>query len=255
MIPSFDTLRSGPRAVITSAIVGIMFLGYSFTVNPTVTFVDCGELASVAVMLGIAHPTGYPLFTTLGRLVTMVIPGEPVTVLNLFSSFLVACSVGLFYNILLEIRQSPLFGSRRKETGRGFGISAAAGALMFGFSTTVWAQSVALEVYSLHLFLTLMFLFLFLKGMRDLAAGTPSRIFVLSFFVWGLGFANHMTTILLIPACVYLYGSVFGMRRDAFSALVRVSPFFALGLTFYVFLPVRSSSHPLLDWEIGRAHV
>ena len=41
---------------------------YLLTLAPTVTFIDSGELATVAATLGIAHPTGYPLFALLGWL-------------------------------------------------------------------------------------------------------------------------------------------------------------------------------------------
>ena len=247
MMRDLDIFFADRRMGVTAAIVVVVFSLYAFTANPTVSFTDSGELAAVAMTLGIAHPTGYPLFTILGRLVGMIIPGEPVAILNLFSSFLVACAVGLFYNIALEMTRSQLFPAKKKHAGNG-GMAAVAGSLMFGFSTTVWAQSVAVEVYSLHLVLILLFLFLFLKGIGEYASNPPSRLFVLAFFVWGLAFTNHMTTLLVIPACMYLYVSVLGIRQDSGAVLVRMTPFFLLGLSVYMFLPVRSASYPPLDW-------
>ena len=39
-----------------------------------VGFIDRGELAAVAVTLGIAHPTGYPTLTLLGHLIVALTP-------------------------------------------------------------------------------------------------------------------------------------------------------------------------------------
>ena len=52
-------------AIATAAIVFIIYL---FTLAPSVIQIDSGELAAVQATLGIAHPTGYPLFTMLGYL-------------------------------------------------------------------------------------------------------------------------------------------------------------------------------------------
>ncbi|MCK5596783.1 MAG: DUF2723 domain-containing protein, partial [Candidatus Eisenbacteria sp.] len=45
---------------------------YICTLARAVTFVDSGELSAVAATLGIAHPPGYPLFTLLGRLLSLI---------------------------------------------------------------------------------------------------------------------------------------------------------------------------------------
>jgi hypothetical protein len=73
----------------------ISFCVYLATMSRSVGFTDSGELAAVVCTLGIAHPTGYPLFTLLGRLWTMIpFPVEEILKLNLFSAFLVAFTVG-----------------------------------------------------------------------------------------------------------------------------------------------------------------
>ncbi|HEX5315198.1 MAG TPA: DUF2723 domain-containing protein, partial [Candidatus Kapabacteria bacterium] len=48
------------------AVVAIAFVIYLQTLAPSVDFIDAGELATVCTTLGIAHPTGYPLFTLVG---------------------------------------------------------------------------------------------------------------------------------------------------------------------------------------------
>ena len=60
---------------------------YLSTLAPDVTFTDSGELAAVAATLGVAHPTGYPLFTLLGHLWTLLpLPGTVIYRMNLFAN-------------------------------------------------------------------------------------------------------------------------------------------------------------------------
>ena len=71
------------------------FTIYLLTLAPTVWFIDSGELAAVAATLGIAHPTGYPLFTLIGHVFYMLpISSSEIYKLNLMSAFF--CSLGIF---------------------------------------------------------------------------------------------------------------------------------------------------------------
>ena len=49
-----------------------VFIIYLFTLAPSVVQIDSGELATVQATLGIAHPTGYPLFTMIGYLFSLI---------------------------------------------------------------------------------------------------------------------------------------------------------------------------------------
>jgi len=44
----------------------IIFIIYLSTLAVTVIHLDAGELATVQATLGIAHPTGYPLYSIIG---------------------------------------------------------------------------------------------------------------------------------------------------------------------------------------------
>jgi hypothetical protein len=45
---------------------------YVYTLSPTLTFGDSGELITAAYWLGIAHPPGYPIWCLLGKLFTLI---------------------------------------------------------------------------------------------------------------------------------------------------------------------------------------
>ena len=89
------------KALILSGIITIVFIFiiYLQTLAPTVWFIDSGELASVAITLGIAHPTGYPLFTLIGHLFSKIPIGTEIYRMNLMSS--VFCVLGVFMMFFL----------------------------------------------------------------------------------------------------------------------------------------------------------
>ena len=238
---------------IATALSLVALVVYRITMSTTVSFVDAGELSAVASTLGIAHPTGYPLFTLLGRCAAMIPFGaEEIVRLNFLSALLVAASVGWFFKTSLVLFRLRVFSpdDRAGIYNRAFVFSAAAGSLVLAFSTTFWSQSTAVEVYSLHVFFLAVTTYCFVRGVEDQRYHdqSVSRFLLLFAFVLGLGFTNHMTMILLAPAFLYLYFSVLGRKRVTLLRHVKLAPFFVLGLSLYLYLPVRSSAGVPLDW-------
>ncbi|MCX6133493.1 MAG: DUF2723 domain-containing protein [Ignavibacteriales bacterium] len=240
-----------------AASVALLAFGvYVTTMCRTVSFIDAGELAAAATLLGIAHPTGYPLFTLVAHCALWIpIGGEEILRLNVLSSAIVAAAVGVFFRVLLVLARMVRANVRKgrdnqPSTKARTLIASAAAALAVGFSTTVWAQSVAIEVYGLHVLLILVTMLLFLTGIEETGGGAqeiPRRLFAAAFFL-GLSFSNHLTTLLVVPALMYLYGVTHGGGRESLLRALKIFPFFCLGLSPYFYLPVRSSAHPLLDW-------
>jgi hypothetical protein len=218
----------------------LAFAVYLTTMSRAMVPEDFGELATTATTLGIAHPTGYPLLTLMGRVVTALPLGgvEPFFRLNVFSALL--CAVALvFFHRLFALLLAPL---ARAASAR---LAAAAATLTLAFTPVFWTQSAYFEVYALHLAMTSIVLVLFL---RALEAKAHPRLWLLFAYALGLSFSNHMMTVLLAPACLYLFFSVSGFgavawRRIAFAVL----PFLA-GLTPYLYLLIRSAGGPLMNW-------
>lgn len=240
---------------IAFALASVLAIVYATTMNRTVSFIDAGELATAAVTLSIAHPTGYPLFVLLGRIASAVPLGFPVILkLNVFALILVSAAMGIFFeaSVLLIVLSA---GHRRSKKlaadSPAILLGAAVGTLVLGLSTTVWAQSTSIEVYALHLLLLMAVLYSFVNGVQkteENEEGTISRWFLLFMFLLGMSFANHMTTILLAPAFLYFYWARAGANKRSILVLVKSAPFFLLGISIYLFLPLRSSMHPVLDW-------
>ncbi len=232
----------------------VAFVNYLLTMSRSVGVTDSGELAAVACTLGIAHPTGYPLFTLLGRSWILIpIRLEEIIRLNIFASILTASAVGIFFKTSLAIKNAQAifsFKNRKSINDKRFKLISAGASLTLAFSTTFWMQSTNVEVYALHLVLILMTSLLFISGLNDLMIKEKyiANRFILFTFILGLSFSNHMTTVLLVPAFLWLYFKSLGWSKNSFKLILKLSPFFLLGLSIYFYLPIRSASNPMFNW-------
>lgn len=274
--------------LVATAIFVVSFIVYTLTLSPGVTFTDAGELAAVCSSLGVAHPTGYPLFTILGKLWLMLpLPFRDIYSLNLLAALLTALSAAVFYlnaKFVLDlvsapkrVKEKPTQSPRDKKSKKRSQpaaqapvdksieqparavserikiIGAAAVALLYAFGSIVWAQATSIEVYSLHLLM--MNLSVYLLFTSCLTENFNARRYIIAELALGLSFANHLTTILLAPATIYLLilrrKDLF--TRDTYKTFLVGTLAFLLGVSFYLYLPLRSSMEPLFNWgEVSR---
>ncbi len=247
--------RALESPILAATIVAVVcFLIYLRTLAPTVSFIDSGELATVACTLGIAHPTGYPLFTLIGWLFSRLpIATESIVRLNIMSAFFCAAGLWVFFlivhRIVSESISSGKFPGKKNQVARThipFWSSVCA-ALVLGFSETYWSTATSVEVYSLHVFLIACVLHAFLRASIFATSGSETWWWIFG-FVLGLSFTNHMTTILLAPGLLYMYFASYGLTSGSMKRLARLAIPFVLGLSVYIYLPIRAGESPLLNW-------
>lgn len=218
----------------------VIFSGYIQTLAPSVGFIDSGELGAVVGTLGIAHPTGYPLFTLLGRVFTMLpVAAEEIVRLNILSALLTSLSAIVFFFFINEL----LAGDRKKEYNSTI-IASAFATLALAFSKTFWSQSVSVEVYSFHLVLLCSILFAFIKAIHT----DQSRWWILVGFLVGLSFTNHLSTILLAPALLYWFFVEHGFHKGVFRKIITLAIPFLAGLSVYLYVPIRAAQQPPFNW-------
>lgn len=246
------------------AVFVITFVVYALTCAPGVYFTDSGELAGAVATLGVSHPSGYPLFVLLGKLWTILpLAGTIIRELNLFAAFCTAASAFVFVQVAALIMEFSLEFKSTKEKKKSVAkaddqaetvastkshIGAAVLGLCYAFGATVWAQATSIEVYSLHLLMINLVLLSFLSGIIK----NNNKNLMVSALLLGLSFTNHMTTILLLPAMIFLFfkrpGEKFNFGADRLKSLLFMMIPFVLGLSVYLYLPLRASAQPEFNW-------
>ena len=75
----------------------IALITFSLTVEPTLSFWDCGEYIATSAKLEVGHPPGAPLFQMIGAFFSMfaVSPDKIALMVNMMSVFSSAFSPGM----------------------------------------------------------------------------------------------------------------------------------------------------------------
>jgi tetratricopeptide (TPR) repeat protein len=265
----------------------IALLLYSWTLAPTVTLTDSGELIVVARGLGIAHPPGVPLWIILAHLASLVPFGNIAVRIN-FSSALfaaLACAMLTLAVAELTITASYLATSKRRKRGaqtkktEESGVAhlivaapAVGAGLLMAFSRTLWSYATITEVYALNTLLILVIFFLMLRWRRWIvadrmhigtainAAEVTSRItnydayLYAAALVFGLALGvHHVTVALTLPAIAFMVFRTQGVRfftssRLLYAALISIGALVAV----YAYLPLAASRSPVINW--GHPH-
>jgi len=229
------------RVILAALAFFLPFAVYLKTSSPTVTFIDSGELALVCYTLGIPHPTGYLLYALLGKLVTMLPFGSVIGRLNFLSAIFVAGAVLFLY---LSLRKLLLESYKSRKGILLVEMSALFLSLGFAFTPTLWSQATINEVYSLHIFFVSLLILLILKWDQT----RSDKLFFFIIFLYGLSFTNHMTTVLFFPSLLFFLWSGWGRKLLARHRLSTGVLIFVLTFSLYLYLPIRSSTEPLLNW-------
>jgi hypothetical protein len=257
----------------------LVFIVYIITTAPSVMQIDSGELAAVQTTLGIAHPTGYPLFTIIGYVFSIIpLPFTTIFQLNLLAA--IYCSVGIaifVYTVKLVLDNLESFSSIRikseKVTKRKKGgkkgrenkseatlllsesikyIASIGGGLILAFSEVYWLQSTSVEVYSLHILLINFILLFLVKGYhaaRDDKSKNEMRFWILFSLFLALGFSNHMTTLLIIPGVAFLFFTKYKLTGASLKkTLIMLAVFFPVLFLMYLYLPIRAAQEPVINW-------
>lgn len=259
---------------IFTGIISLFF--YLFTISPTVLQTDAGELAAVQVTLGIAHPTGYPLYTIIGYLISLIpLPFSKIFQLNLLAAIYCSTAVSVFtytfaiilnnLNFFKTIKQKKLKQKETKvrknlkvnnltvqfENDNSYKIiTAVAAVLILAFSKTFWMQSTSVEVYSFQLLLfSLIILSLINAFIKSDKSKVVSKYWLMFAVFLALGFSNHMTTLLIIPGAAYLYFVKNGFNKKSIKQIFfMLLVFLPILVLTYSYLPIRASQNPVLNW-------
>jgi hypothetical protein len=227
--------------ILAALAVAIPALGlYALTLLRDVDFWDTAEFQAVGPVLGIAHPTGYPTYTLLLWLASVVFQpfGNEALRANMLSAVLVAMSSGVLAALVASL------------TGRVMAGIAAGAAL--AVTPQAWAVAVRADPHALHLLFVCLLLALLIGWQHRLAAGSPTadRWLLAAAALFGLALGNHALTVLLVPG-IGLFVLAVAPRvlldRPRFSASC-IGLALLAAAAVYAYLPLRSAMNPPLDY-------
>ncbi len=206
---------------------------YIATMPEHATLEDSGVLITVAEFAGIAHPPGYPLYTMLGKLFTLLPFGTIAVRVQLLSAVAgaLACVCVYFCCLVLSRQRIPAFFA----------------ALFYGVSGLLWRQSLIAEVYTLHALFVFLLLYLALRLHQEFSR-RDLYLFTLTF---ALGLSHHWPLLLLNSMLFLPLFLVMAMtHRPRLSSCLAVAPklilLMLLGLSSYLYLVIRSSFDPYI---------
>ena len=187
----------------------IALITYTLTVEPTMSFWDCGEYIATAAKLEVGHPPGAPLFQMIGAFFALFATSKETIALmvNMTSVFSSAFTIlFMFWSSTIVLRKII---SNYTEITKDKAIvilgSAFVGSLAFTFSDSFWASAVEAEVYAMaSLFIALLF-WLGLRWEQDMETPKGNRWLLVISLVVGLSFGVHFLALLTIPAIGFLY--------------------------------------------------
>ena len=254
-------------------ITGIfVFIVYLLTIAPSVIQIDSGELAAVQTTLGIAHPTGYPIYTMIGYLFSLLpLPFTKIFQLNLLAAIYCSSAVSVFAftikytldnwsSFTKQVKPEAEKSKKKKkekiavENVETFSepskiISAIFGSLVLAFSRTFWFQSTSVEVYSLHVLLISIIILFLLNAYIISEKENETKIWFYFAVVLSLGFTNHMTTLLILPGVAYLYFLRYKLSKASVKrVLLMIGIFIPVLVVIYAYLPISTSQKPILNW-------
>ncbi|WP_288551010.1 DUF2723 domain-containing protein [uncultured Brachyspira sp.] len=185
--------------IFSSAAFLFTFLLYLFTLTPSLSAGDNGELTTAAYFLGVGHAPGYPFYTLMSKLFTYIPFGNIAWRTNLFSGTCGAIAMIFFYLIMVKV-----LGQNRIE--RGFSpvvhIPALLASVAFAISDNMWAQATMAEVYSLNILqiasMLLILVYWFEAVWQHAADDVPyyGNKYLMAFgFLYGVALANHHVTL------------------------------------------------------------
>jgi len=197
---------------------------YATTLAPGVDFWDTGEMQTVPYVLGIAHPTGFPLFIVIGWAFSHAVPlGDVARRLSLFSATASALAAWLLFVFVRD---------RTKSTAVGL-----AAALTFAAGDVVWTRAIRAEVHDVALAFTA----LGLTAAARAGATASARALTLAALALGLALAVHPVALLALPAALaFAWPAAIRSARSAPQALGALTAL-AAPLLLYAYVPLRSA--------------
>ena len=232
-----------PSYIPAAIAAGLVFVLYLLTLAPSVAMWDTGEYMAAAKVLGLPHPPGNPFFMLLGNVFGQLpLPVSYAAKINILAALSSALSAGFWF--LITERIVARWIVERWQRLVVAGLATLIGATAF----TVWNQSVVNEkVYTVSLLFFTIVSWLMIQWIEDPDGPRADRILILVAFLLGLGYSNHPAGFLPLPAIGVAILMVRWKTLLRWKLLLAAFGALLLGLTPFIYEPVRAAYFPAIN--------
>ncbi|MEJ2193331.1 MAG: DUF2723 domain-containing protein [Ignavibacteriaceae bacterium] len=186
--------------IFAAVVFIISLITFWSTVQPSVSFWDCGEFTAAAYSLQVPHPPGAPFFLLLGNIFSKI-PfidnvGYKMNLISVFSS-----ALAILFLYLVAVKLINNYKGKKPETlqeALGTFIAAAIGALAFAFSDTFWFNAVEAEVYALSTLLVAAITYLIIRWYERADEKDNEKYILMIAYLIGLSTGVHLMSVLTI---------------------------------------------------------
>ncbi|MBI4721551.1 MAG: DUF2723 domain-containing protein [Candidatus Stahlbacteria bacterium] len=205
---------------------------FLYTVAPTLSFWDCGELIACGYSLGVPHPPGSPLLTLIIRVFTLIPFGKEIGFrANMLGVICCALSAAFTWLIIVKVIERIKKIDTRQEKIIAW-MGGICGAFISAFSYTCWWQAVEAETYGITHTILMLCLWLAMKCEENIKTGEWKKYLVLIAYIVALSSGIHLTPLLVMPG-VLLFIFLRNRQETRDTGLLR---FIALTLPFFALL-------------------
>jgi hypothetical protein len=204
---------------------------YILTLEPTVSWWDCGEFIACSYKLQVGHPPGAPLFLLMGRIASLFAskPENVAYMVNLLSALASSFTILFLFWSITHLAQKIITKKENLSVTDGILIlgSGLVGALAYAFTDSAWFSAVEGEVYGTSSLFTAVVFWAILKWENVADEPHANRWLILIAYLMGLSIGVHLLNLLAIPAIVLVY--YFKKYDYSFLGMLK-----ALGLSFLI---------------------
>ncbi len=201
--------------ILGTAVFLFEFIVLFLTVQPSVSFWDCGELSAASIALGITHPPGAPFFLMVNHILSLIPFAANIGFrVNMLTVIVSSFSVLFCYLVAVKI----INNWRKKDDAEAGGnekiityITSAIGALSFGFANSFWFNATESNVFGFSTFLYTLMIWLMMIWYEKADQKGSDRYLLLVAFILGLSPGVHLMSVLagVTLGMLYVFRRIF----------------------------------------------
>ncbi len=207
---------------------------YIMTVQPTLSFWDCGEFIACAFTVGVPHPPGAPLHTLVGKIFTMLPTSPDIGLrMNYLSVFSSALCVLLLYLVAVKVINNWKGNPKNFFDTFVVCVASAIGALSLAFGDSFWFNAMEAEVYGFGTFLIGLCTYLMMVWWEKADEPGSDKYLLLMCYIVGLALGIH----LLVAQCIFVAALMFYFRRYTYTRNSLILGLAGASIAFFIVYP------------------